>query len=102
VIGQHRMLMGDYHIGFTLPAPNPDHCPDCAERATLRNRIRQHVTIATTGYSQVDLTTPDLRYIATVARTPTGDLANYDRLAGETIEHWTDPDAPKGPRYSRI
>lgn len=102
MIGQHTIFMGDYHVAFTLPLTDPGHCDTCQERATIRAKLREHITTALDGHEAVDLRTPELRYIATASLTPTGVLGVYDRLAGETIEHWTDPDAPKGRRYTRI
>lgn len=101
-IGRYQMLMSEYHIAFTLKVSDPGHCVDCTERQEYRDRTMEHIRMALVGHDEVDLTTPDLRYITTVRQDSDGNLTRRDRYAEETPEPFTDPTDPRGRRYTRI
>ena len=100
--GYHRMFMGDYHIAFTLKAPDAEHCIDCADRAKTRDNIIAHIAQELEQHDEVDLTTPDHRYLTTVSRDDNGHMVTRDRF-NDALDDWLDLETPAlSRRYNRI
>lgn len=95
----------DYHIAFTYPLRDPDHCDHCADLRRDQDAIHTHVRLLLEDYDAVDLTSPELRYHATVIEDEDGNLRTFDRYAQDaTPEHFTDPvNAPAfaGRQYAK-